>query len=115
MCLLVVLPLSTPASWEFQKQAEIVPQAQVRGAWLDNHVQGLSHLFPCAVQPSAGKSLGEANLGDTFEADAEAGHQRRNAGNFQDRKAGGILGGCRVREPQEGRGTLAAERLQLFS
>lgn len=87
MCLLV-LTLSTPAFWEFQKQAEIVPQAQVGGAWLDHHFQGLSRLFLCAMQPSADEGLGKANLGDTFEADAEAGHQRRKAGNFQELRPG---------------------------
>jgi len=86
--LLEVLTLSVPAFWEFQKQAEIVPQAQLGGACLDNNFQGLSHLFPCAVQPSASEGLGEENLGDTFEADAEAGHQRRNAGNFQELRPG---------------------------
>lgn len=111
MPLLLVLTLSTPAFWEFQKQAEIVPQAQVGGA----HFQGLSRLFPCAMQPPAGESPGETNLGDMFEADAEANHQRRNAGNFQELRSGEFLGGCRAREPEEGRGTLAAKRLQLFS
>lgn len=115
VCLLVVFTLSTPASSEFQKQAEMVPQAQVRETWLANHFQGLSRLFPWAVQLSAGKSLGEAHLGDTFEADAEAGHQRRNAGNLQELRPGEVLGGCRAREPQEGRRTLAAKRLRLFS
>lgn len=85
---LLVLTLSTPAFWEFQKQAEIVPQAQVGGAWLDHHFQGLSRLFLCAMQPSAGEGLGKANLGDAFEADAEAGHQRRKAGNFQELRPG---------------------------
>ena len=88
MRLLVVLTLSRPAFWEFQEQAEIVRQAPVRGAWLDNNFQGLSRLFPCAVEPSAGKGLGEANLEEMFEADAEAGHQRRNAGNFQELRPG---------------------------
>lgn len=30
----------------------------------------------------------EANLGDMFEADAEAGRQRRSAGNFQELRPG---------------------------